>query len=74
MDALSSWDDLPLIDWGVKLPEDWKAAGEEKQPRDQRLDDDMQYQIIIECADEHDQKNLLSRFDKEGLKCRALIL
>jgi hypothetical protein len=73
MDALSSWDDLPLIDWGVKLPEDWKAAGEEKQPRDQRLDD-MQYQIIIECADEHDQKNLLSRFDKEGLKCRALIL
>ena len=73
MDALSAWDDLPLIDWGVKLPEDWKAAGEEKQPRDQRLDD-MQYQIIIECADEHDQKNLLSRFDKEGLKCRALIL
>jgi len=23
MDLLSAWDDLPLVDWGVDLPEDW---------------------------------------------------
>ena len=23
MDLLSTWDDLPLTDWGVDLPEDW---------------------------------------------------
>jgi len=23
MDMLSGWDDLPLADWGVDLPEDW---------------------------------------------------
>jgi len=23
MDLLSAWDDLPLIEWGVNLPEDW---------------------------------------------------
>jgi len=25
MDLLSAWDDLPLTDWGVDLPEDWLA-------------------------------------------------
>lgn len=26
MDLLSAWSDLPLVDWGVPLPEDWLAA------------------------------------------------
>ena len=26
MDLLSSWDDLPLVDWGVDLPEDWMGS------------------------------------------------
>ncbi len=34
MDALAnSWDDLPLAEWGVDLPEDW-AGGEEPEPQD----------------------------------------
>ena len=28
MDLLSTWDDLPLTDWGVDLPEDWMGGGE----------------------------------------------
>ena len=28
MDLLSAWDDLPLIDWGVKLPKDWNSIPE----------------------------------------------
>ena len=42
MDLLSGWDDLPLADWGVDLPEDWlgplddgglpePGSGEEKE-------------------------------------------
>lgn len=42
MDLLSAWDDLPLIDWGVKIPEGWgnglddaklptEGSGEEKK-------------------------------------------
>jgi len=27
MDLLSAWDDLPLVDWGVDLPEDWLNPG-----------------------------------------------
>ena len=27
MDLLSTWDDLPLTDWGVDLPEDWMGGG-----------------------------------------------
>jgi hypothetical protein len=28
MDELSAWDDLPLIDWGVKIPEAWGKLDE----------------------------------------------
>lgn len=31
------------------------------------------YNILIECADEGEQVNLLNRFEGEGLKCRSLI-
>lgn len=33
MDALSAWDDLPLVEWGVDLPEDWLAE-EKAEPTD----------------------------------------
>ena len=33
MDLLSSWSDLPLVDWGVDLPEDWLAE-EKGEPAD----------------------------------------
>ena len=28
MDLLSAWDDLPLTEWGIDLPEDWLTGGE----------------------------------------------
>lgn len=31
-----------------------------------------QWKIVIDCADENDQANLLERFKSEGRKCRAL--
>lgn len=32
-----------------------------------------QISIVIECESETHQRDLLERFDAEGLKCRALI-
>lgn len=32
MDALSAWDDLPLVEWGVDIPEDWGSGGGPEQP------------------------------------------
>lgn len=29
MELLSAWDDFPLIEWGVELPEDWMRKGED---------------------------------------------
>jgi hypothetical protein len=34
---------------------------------------DMEYRIIIECSSEKHQAKLLKKFEKEGLKCQALI-
>lgn len=31
MDLLSTWDDLPLTDWGVSLPVDWLRDNEDKK-------------------------------------------
>jgi len=30
MDILSAWDDLPLVEWGVDLPEEWLTGGEKE--------------------------------------------
>jgi hypothetical protein len=32
-----------------------------------------QFAVIVECADEAEQKALLARFQREGLRCRALV-
>jgi len=37
----NSWDDLPLIDWGVKLPEDWLSPiPDENKESDENLGED----------------------------------
>jgi ParB-like chromosome segregation protein Spo0J len=33
----------------------------------------MTYSIVIECKDEHEQADMLARFEDEGIACRALI-
>jgi hypothetical protein len=33
----------------------------------------MEYRVIVDCRDECQQTELLDRFEKEGLSCRALI-
>jgi hypothetical protein len=32
------------------------------------------FAIVIECADEHEQLQMLARFQSESIKCRALIV
>jgi DNA modification methylase len=34
MDLLSGWDDLPLVEWGLDLPEDWLKPIETGEPAD----------------------------------------
>jgi len=75
-DALANgWDDLPLVDWGIDLPDHWQ-----KEPSDDGGDQgdgknmDMNYQIIIECENEKHQTDLLKRFEQEEIKCRPLML
>jgi hypothetical protein len=72
-DELSNWEVPELLEWGfieLKLsisnePEESKKTEPETIPE--------QYMILIECADEQTQAELLDRFNVEGLKCRALI-
>jgi len=45
MDLLSTWDDLPLTDWGVDLPEDW--MGGEGGPESGESPEPEKPQIII---------------------------
>src|SRR5260370_17028 len=33
----------------------------------------MEYRVVVDCRDESHQAELLTRFEMEGLKCRALI-
>ncbi|MDA3833961.1 MAG: DNA methyltransferase [Spirochaetales bacterium] len=38
MDLLSGWDDLPLVDWGVPLPEDWLKLPDETADAEPQID------------------------------------
>lgn len=33
---------------------------------------DLEYRVVIECANEQEQSTLLDRFEQEGLRCKAL--
>ena len=46
MDVLANaWDDLPLVDWGVDLPEDWGEIPEENK----FIDEDAMSETKNEC-------------------------
>jgi hypothetical protein len=35
--------------------------------------DDLRYQIVIDCSNESEQTSMLDRFETEGIKCKPLI-
>jgi len=73
-DALANeWSDLPLADWGVDLPDDWIKSNEKTNQNINEIYD-LKYSVVVECDNEAQQKELLTRFEEEGLICRALIL
>lgn len=41
--------------------------------KDLDQDDDLRYQIVIDCRDESEQTSMLDRFEREGMKCKPLI-
>ena len=73
MDLLSAWDDLPLADWGLELPEDWGKADEPEQ-KDLSDNVDAVFEVVVSCISERDQEEVYNRFIGEGLTCRVLTL
>jgi len=69
----NEWSDLPLSDWGVDLPDDWIKNNEKTNQNINEIYE-LKYNVIVECDNEAQQKELLTRFEEEGLICRALIL
>ena len=69
----NEWSDLPLADWGVDLPDDWIKNNEKTNQNINEIYE-LKYNVIVECDNEAQQKELLTRFEEEGLICRALIL
>lgn len=47
------------------------AAARDGRDKTERIPD--QFLILVECADEQTQMELLQRFQEEGLKCKALV-
>ncbi len=50
-----------------------EALSAARSARDKEKDIPEQFLILIECADEQTQVELLQRFQDEGLKCKALV-
>jgi hypothetical protein len=77
MDMLANeWDDLPLQDWGINMPE-WKQPDitkvAEKEHEDLSGKIDALFQICIDCADEDEQERFYNEL-KDKYPCRVLTL
>lgn len=49
-----------------------EASTERSRASHSKLDQ-LEFKVVVDCSDEHQQSELLERFKGEGLKCRALI-
>lgn len=68
----AQWDPLPILaqdDW----PEFLTMPDDEGNPEPPRLGE-RRYQVVIDCEDEMQQRELLARFADEGLVATALLL
>jgi ParB-like chromosome segregation protein Spo0J len=51
-----------------------KLIGDPEDPdTGPQIGDDLKYSVVVECQDELQQTELLDRFEKDGLKCKALV-
>jgi ParB family chromosome partitioning protein len=70
-----SFKDVQFAGW------DWKElgkmanelAGEPDADAGEKLGGNLTYSVIVECADEDEQTELLDRFEREGLRCKPLV-
>lgn len=70
MDALSAWDDLPLVEWGVDIPEDW--GKEPEQQKEKQIPKEI-FEVVVEFTSESSMKDAYEKLQKEGYRCRLSI-
>jgi hypothetical protein len=58
----------------VQVPQGKERAEDESDEEDAGSElGGLEYRLVLECRDEAHQRELLERFEAEGLKCRALM-
>ena len=66
----NEWDDEPLNDWGVDLP-NFLGGGNSSDLSD-RIN--MEYKLEVDCENESTQEQLFNELSQKGYKCRILTL
>lgn len=66
----NEWDDEPLNDWGVELP-NFSGGG---NPSDLSDRINMEYKLEVDCENESTQEQLFNELSQKGYKCRILTL
>jgi hypothetical protein len=70
----TGWDERAMKDrLDALAAEDFESGEYDDLPPNDLGDIDAKWMVVIECADEMQQTELLERFMQEGLQCRALI-
>lgn len=69
-DLLSGWDGLPLIEWGVKIPEDW--GKEPEQQKGKEIPKEI-FEVVVEFENELAMKAAYEKLQDEGYQCRLSI-
>ena len=67
-----AWDDLPLADFGVDLPEDWLGGGEAGAPDPGGSAYQEQYGVIVICKSAEEQEQVYNKLYGDGYECKVV--
>lgn len=62
----NEWSDLPLKEWGL--------VGNWAKPPDENKNYDQEYQVVVDCKDEAEQKEIYDKLTAQGIVCKVLTL
>lgn len=71
------WDLDKVVNWGLKLPDDWDTETEKETQKDPFIDSGIvaqnQFGVIILCTNEAEQEKVFNKMQSDGYVCKIVV-
>lgn len=70
----NEWDDLPLNDWGLEVPDIYFTETNEEKEKQEEKSDKQMYVIYIECSSLEDMEDKVKRIEEIGIETKPQMI